>query len=68
MNVVAAIKLYVNKMIDDCGTGMKVLLMDKETVCFLRLDLNIVAIFDCLLPFYNSLLHYLTAYNLPFYS
>ncbi|KFM76608.1 Vacuolar protein sorting-associated protein 45, partial [Stegodyphus mimosarum] len=31
MNVVAAIKLYVNKMIDDCGSGMKVLLMDKET-------------------------------------
>lgn len=34
MNVVAAIKLYVNKMIDDCGAGMKVLLMDKETVSF----------------------------------
>ncbi|XP_054711867.1 vacuolar protein sorting-associated protein 45-like isoform X2 [Uloborus diversus] len=32
MNVVAAIKLYVNKMIDDCGSGMKVLLMDKETI------------------------------------
>lgn len=32
MNVVAAIKLYINKMIDDCGSGMKVLLMDKETI------------------------------------
>ncbi|GFY39525.1 vacuolar protein sorting-associated protein 45 [Trichonephila inaurata madagascariensis] len=31
MNAATAIKLYVNKMIDDCGTGMKVLLMDKET-------------------------------------
>ncbi|XP_042912502.2 vacuolar protein sorting-associated protein 45 [Parasteatoda tepidariorum] len=31
MNVITAIKLYVNKMIDDCGSGMKVLLMDKET-------------------------------------
>lgn len=37
MNVIMAIKLYVNKMIDDCGTGMKVLLMDKETVCHFKL-------------------------------
>ncbi|GIY20911.1 vacuolar protein sorting-associated protein 45 [Caerostris darwini] len=31
MNAATAVKLYVNKMIDDCGSGMKVLLMDKET-------------------------------------
>ena len=35
MNVVAAIKHYINKMINDAGPGMKVFLMDKETVSFL---------------------------------
>jgi len=32
MNVILAVKQYVSKMIDDSGPGMKVLLMDKETV------------------------------------
>ncbi|XP_074650382.1 vacuolar protein sorting-associated protein 45-like [Tubulanus polymorphus] len=31
MNVVLAVKLYISKMIEDSGPGMKVLLMDKET-------------------------------------
>ena len=33
MNVIVAVKQYITKMIDDSGPGMKVLLMDKETVC-----------------------------------
>ena len=32
MNVILAVKQYVTKMIEDSGPGMKVLLMDKETV------------------------------------
>lgn len=32
MNVISAIKLYVDKMVDDSGPGMKILLMDKDTV------------------------------------
>lgn len=32
MNVILAVKQYVTKMIADSGQGMKVLLMDKETV------------------------------------
>ena len=32
MNVILAVKQYVTKMIVDSGQGMKVLLMDKETV------------------------------------
>ena len=32
MNVILAVKQYVTKMIEDSGAGMKVLLMDKETV------------------------------------
>lgn len=32
MNVVAALKLYFKKMTEDSGPGMKVLLMDKQTV------------------------------------
>nr|CAG4643106.1 EOG090X03QA [Ilyocryptus agilis] len=32
MNVLLAIKMYVSKMIQDSGPGMKVLLMDRETV------------------------------------
>lgn len=35
MNVVLAVKQYVSKMIEDSGPGMKVLLMDKETVSLL---------------------------------
>ncbi|CAG0902418.1 unnamed protein product [Darwinula stevensoni] len=31
MNVIAAVKNYIGKMIDESGPGMKVLLMDKET-------------------------------------
>lgn len=39
MDVIVAIKQYITKMIDDAGPGMKVLLMDKETV---RVFYNIV--------------------------
>ncbi|EDV26408.1 uncharacterized protein TRIADDRAFT_22566 [Trichoplax adhaerens] len=31
MNAIIAVKQYITKMVDDCGSGMKVLLMDKET-------------------------------------
>ncbi|XP_076464978.1 vacuolar protein sorting-associated protein 45-like [Babylonia areolata] len=31
MNVILAVKQYISKMIEGCGGGMKVLLMDKET-------------------------------------
>ena len=36
MNVILAVKQYVSKMIDESGPGMKVLLMDKETVSWPR--------------------------------
>ena len=32
MNVVLAVKQYIGRMIDDSGAGMKVLLLDKESV------------------------------------
>lgn len=32
MNVVQAVKQYITRMIQESGAGMKVLLMDKETV------------------------------------
>lgn len=32
MDLIQAVKLYVIKMTEDCGPGMKVLLMDKSTV------------------------------------
>lgn len=32
MNVIQAVKQYISKMIEESGPGMKVLLMDKETV------------------------------------
>jgi vacuolar protein sorting-associated protein 45 len=32
MNVLAAVKLYISKMTEESGPGMKLLLMDKETV------------------------------------
>ena len=38
MNVVLAVKQYVAKMIEESGPGMKVLLMDKETVSSVHLQ------------------------------
>jgi len=38
MNVILAVKQYISKMIDESGPGMKVLLMDKETVSFFSTD------------------------------
>nr|CAH0100089.1 unnamed protein product [Daphnia galeata] len=32
MNVLLAVRMYISKMIQDSGPGMKVLLMDKETI------------------------------------
>lgn len=32
MNVVQAVKMYITKMTEESGPGMKVILMDKETV------------------------------------
>lgn len=32
MNVIKAVKLYIEKMTNESGPGMKILLMDKETV------------------------------------
>ena len=35
MNVLLGVRMYISKMIKDSGPGMKVLLMDKETVTIL---------------------------------
>lgn len=35
MDLIQAVKLYIVKMTEDCGPGMKVLLMDKITVSIL---------------------------------
>jgi len=32
MNVILAVKNYISRMIDESGPGMKILLMDRETV------------------------------------
>lgn len=32
MNVIKAIQIYIDKMIEETGPGMKILLMDRETV------------------------------------
>lgn len=34
MSVVTAVRLYIDKMIEESGPGMKVLMMDRETVSF----------------------------------
>lgn len=41
MNVVTALKFYITKMTEDSGPGMKVLLMDKQTVGINILYINI---------------------------
>lgn len=34
MNVIQAVKLYITKMTEESGPGMKVIVMDKETVSY----------------------------------
>lgn len=34
MNVLSAVRLYLNGMIEQAGSGMKVLLMDRDTISF----------------------------------
>ena len=34
MNVVNAIRFYIKKMTDESGSGMKILLLDQDTVNF----------------------------------
>lgn len=41
MNVIVAVKLYIEKMANEAGPGLKILLMDKETVRMQRLDKKI---------------------------
>ena len=36
MNVSQAVKQYITQMIKDSGAGMKVLVMDKETVAIIH--------------------------------
>lgn len=38
MDLIQAVKLYIVKMTEDCGPGMKVLLMDKITVSILYIQ------------------------------
>lgn len=37
MNVINAVRFYIKKMCDESGPGMKVLLMDPETVIITNL-------------------------------
>lgn len=50
MNVLLAVRMYISKMIQDSGPGMKVLLMDKETVNMLYFFYS-TALFDEILIF-----------------
>ncbi|MEQ2202182.1 hypothetical protein XENOCAPTIV_026407, partial [Xenoophorus captivus] len=48
MNVTLAVKQYISKMIENSGPGMKVLLMDKETVrtcCLIHYLCGVVCLF-----------------------
>ena len=37
MDVVAAVRKYIDQMAADCGPGMKILLMDRETTSIVSL-------------------------------
>jgi hypothetical protein len=41
MNVVAAVKMYITRMAEESGPGMKVLLMDKQTVSLWIIKLSL---------------------------
>lgn len=48
MNVIQAVKLYINKMTNESGPGMKIILMDKETVI---IPANNVLLYGCIYAF-----------------
>ena len=60
MNVILAVKQYISKMIDESGPGMKVLLMDRETVSARRTTPTLVQLLFVLWP------HWSNKNNLPF--
>ncbi|CAG2114366.1 unnamed protein product [Medioppia subpectinata] len=37
MDVIASVKMYLNRMVDECGVGLKVLLMDRQTISVVSL-------------------------------
>lgn len=41
MDIIKAVQLYLDKIVAECGPGMKVLLMDKETVSEKTFSINI---------------------------
>lgn len=41
MDIIKAVQLYLDKIVAECGPGMKVLLMDKETVSEKKFSINI---------------------------
>lgn len=50
INLIEAVRSYINRMIEDCGPTIKGLVMDKETVCdktirFISTVLNLHFIF-----------------------
>ena len=40
MNVILAVKLYIEKMTNEAGPGLKILLMDRETVIIFNIKIN----------------------------
>jgi vacuolar protein sorting-associated protein 45 len=38
MNVIKSVQLYLDKMIEEAGVGMKILLMNRETVSAVMTD------------------------------
>jgi len=53
MDVITAIKLYITKITDESGPGMKILLMDKETVIFVHENFLSVCIFNIWFHFFS---------------
>lgn len=47
MNVIKAIQLYIDKMIEEAGPGMKILLMDRETVREIAKICFVIDFFHC---------------------
>ena len=67
MNVIIAVKQYITKMIDDSGPGMKVLLMDKETVCHCyscATDYRLEVYHHALLAYFNDTKRRFSTYDL----
>lgn len=70
MNIIQAVKMYIIRMTEESGPGMKVILMDKETVGQIQIHTIYEAsyqfkiLYCCLLATFHKIQNFTNTYNI----